>query len=418
MAAAPGGKLVAANSKAIVEFLHDGRRNPRFGGNGAVPIVSTEGTHFQLADIVVDSQGRVLVAGTTRPLGGSGMANLPLPGPIPSTATIARFLPNGQPDPTFGGAGMVNTDLGASRPTLKGEAYSGAAVAVVGLTVDQVDRPIVTGSAVAEVGRCSGPPQGRYEQSQAIVARLTTGGAPDPTFAGSGTKSIGGLSWLGFPAVTSAGTVSVGLSADPCPKGGPGKPSVLAGIGADGVVDQGFGSSGFWSRPFTRVADLAVTRSGEIYLLARTIELSHGRWVESPPNIVGLHGDGSFDPRFGRGGRADPQLPKQAGIAAITSDAKGRVLLAGTISRKERQRRGPRQKFRHLKFLLIRMTAAGKRDPDFGHHGRVTTGFGPRGNVLATDVLVDSAGRIAVGGRFSGPKSSGAFALARYLGGR
>lgn len=413
MAAAPGGKLVAANSKAIVEYLADGRKNPRFGGNGAVPIASIEGSHFQLAEVAVDSQGRVLVAGTTKPRAAYGMANLSLPGPIPSVATIERYLPNGQPDPTFGSDGVVNTDLGASPPTFQGKAYSGSAVAVVGLAVDQADRPILTGSAVVEVGRCATPRQSRYERSQAIVTRLTDGGAADSTFAASGTKSISGLSWLGFPAMTSAGTLSVGLSTDPCPKEGPGKPSVLASIGADGSIDQGFGSGGFWSRSFTRVADLAVARSGEIFLVTRTIELSHGSWVESAPTIVGLQSDGSFDTRFGRGGRADPRLPRHASIAAIASDAKGRVLLAGTVSRKPRH--GGR---RRLKFLLIRMTAAGRQDPHFGHHGRATTGFGPNADVRATDVLVDSTGHISVGGKLSDPRGGAPFALARYMGGR
>ena len=412
MASAPGGKLVDASSTAIVEYLANGRRNPRFGGNGAVPISTIEGSSFQLADIAADSQGRVVVAGTTKPRTGYGMGNLSLPGPIPSVATIERYLPNGQPDPTFGTEGVVNTDLGASPPTFQGQSYSDPAIAVVGLAIDQADRPILTGSAVVEVGHCAAPTrQPRYERSQAIVARLTTGGAPDSTFAGNGMKSIGGLSWLGFPAVTSAGALSLGSNTEPCPKEGPGKPSVLADIGGDGGIDQSFGSGGFWSRPFTRIADLALSHSGKIFLLSRTIELSHGKWVESTPTIIGLRRDGSFDPGFGRGGRADPQLPKRASIAAIASDAGGRVLLAGSVSRKPRH--GRRQP---LKFLLIRMTATGKRDVDFGHHGQVTTGFGPRASVRAADVLVDSAGHIAIGGKLSGPKSDGAFAVARYLG--
>jgi uncharacterized delta-60 repeat protein len=412
MASAPGGKLVDANSKAIVEYLADGRRNPRFGGNGAVPIASLEGSSFQLADIAVDSHGRVVVAGTTRPKAGYGMGNLSLPGPIPSVATIERYLPNGQPDPTFGAEGVVNTNLGASPPTFQGQAYSGSAIAVVGLAIDQADRPILTGSAVVEVGHCApSSRQGKYERSQAIVARLTTDGAPDSTFAENGTKSIGGLSWLGFPAATPARTLSLGSNTEPCPKEGPGKPSVLAGIGTDGSIDQGFGSGGFWSRPFTRVADLAVAPSGEVFLVTKTIELSHGRWVASAPTIVGLRADGSFDPDFGHGGRADPRLPSHAGIAAIASDTKGRVLLAGTVSGKARH-----SKRRHLKFLLIRMTASGERDPDFGHRGQVTTSFGPRVNVRAADIVVDSSGRIAVGGKLSSPKRSGAFAVARYLG--
>lgn len=414
MAAAPGGKLVVANNKAIVEYLSDGRRSPRFGGSGAVPITLPEGAHFQLADVAVDSKGRVLVAGTTRPRPPAyGMANLSLPGPVPSTATVERFQSNGQPDPTFGGNGVVDTDLGAAHPTYKGQSYSGSAVAVVGLAVDQADRPVLTGSAVAEVGRCSTPRQNRYERSQALVARLTTGGAPDPSFAGGGTKSIGGLSWLGFPATVSSGVLSVSTSADPCKPAKPGNPSVLADLGGDGSINQGFASDGFWSRAFTRISNFAVTPSGGILLMTRKVELSRGRWIESAPSITSLRGDGSVDPRFGSGGRADPQLPRHASITAIASDPQGRALLAGTISHRPRHGGSP-----HLLFLLIRMTTAGKPDPTFGHNGRVATSFGHNASVLASEVLVDASGHIAVGGKLSGPHSNNTFAIARYLGGR
>jgi len=411
MAAGPGGKLVIANNKAIVEYLSNGRRSPRFGGGGAAPITLPEGAHFQLADVAVDSKGRVLVAGTTRPRPPAyGMANLSLPGPVPSTATVERFQSNGQPDPAFGSNGVVDTDFGAAHPTYKGQSYSGSAVAIVGLAVDQADRPILTGSEVAEVGRCSTPRQDRYERSQAIVARLTTGGAADPGFAGGGTRSIGGLSWLGFPAALSTGVLSVSTSANPCKPENPGNPSVLADLAGDGSVNQGFASNGFWSRPFTRISNFAATTSGGILLMTRKIELSRGKWIESAPSITRLRGDGSVDPHFGSGGRADPRLPRHASIAAIASDPQGRVLLAGTISHQPRH--GGRS---HLKFLLIRMTKSGKADPTFGRNGRVTTSFGPEASVRASEVLVDASGHIAVGGKLSGPHSSNTFAIARYL---
>jgi uncharacterized delta-60 repeat protein len=413
MAHAGGGKLVVASNRAIVEYLANGRPNPGFGGNGAVPVGRIQGLNFRLADVAVDSQGRVLIAGTTRPNDELGMIGPPVPGPVPSVATIRRYNPNGQLDPSFGTEGVLNTDLGAQPPTLEGKPYPGAAVAVVGLAVDQADRPIVTGSAVAEVGLCK-PSQSRFQRSQAIVARLAANGAPDPTFAGNGIKSIGGLSWLGFPSPTASGIISVGSKVDPCPRGGgPEAPSVLTSLASDGGINQGFSGGGFWSRAFTHISDLVVAPSGKLVLLARTIELSHGEWVESAGEAIRLRRNGSFDTGFGRGGRADVQLPKHSAIAAIATDRKGRVLLAGTVIRQLRHK-----KRSQLRFLLIRTTAAGEPDKRFGRGGRVTTGFGRRTNVRATNLLVDRVGRISVGGKFSGPATSNAFALARYLGGK
>jgi uncharacterized delta-60 repeat protein len=419
MAAAGGGKLVVASNRAIVEYLPNGRPNPRFGGNGAVPVGVIEGLRFRLADITVDSRGRVLIAGTTRPNEELGMIGPPVPGPIPSIATIRRYNPDGQLDPSFGVEGVVNTEFGAQPPSAEGKAYPDAAVTVVGLAVDEADRPILAGSAVAEVGLCT-PSKSRFQRSQGIVARLAVNGAPDPTFAEGGIRSIGGLSWLGLPSPTSDGIFAAGSKVDPCPRGGgPAAPSVLTSLTSDGGIAQGFSGGGFWSRPFTRISDLAVTPSGKLILLTRTIELSGGEWVESAGEAIRLRSNGSFDTGFGRGGRADVQLPRHSAVAAIAVDAKGRVLLAGTVLRQLRQKKGAKGEAKsQLRFLLIRTTTGGEADDRFGRDGRVTTAFGRRSNVIASDVLVDPAGRVVVGGKFSGPATGDGFAVARYLGGR
>jgi len=408
MTGAGGAKIVAANSRAIVQYLPNGRPNPRFGGNGAVPIGAIEGSRFQLADIAVDSRGRVLVAGTTKPDTRLGMEGLAVPGPIPSMATIRRYLPDGRLDPSFGSEGVLNTDLGAKPPTYEGQAYPSSAVAVVGLTVAGT-RPILTGSAVSEVGRCT-TSQNRYQASQAIVAQLNEHGALDPAFAGDGLQSIPELSWLGSPTITAAGLVLTGTNVDPCPRGGPLNPSVLVRLADDGSVDQSFAANGFWSRPFTRISDLANAPSGKLVLLARTIELFRGRWIESAGTAVRLFADGSFDRGFGRGGRADPNLEKTREIVeAIEVDASGRVLLLGDVWRK-------RGKALLTRLLLIRMTAEGEPDRDFGRRGRVTTGFGGRTKVRGTDVMLNPRGKIVAGGKIVGPSIANGFALARYLG--
>ena len=411
MASAGGGKLVVTSSKAIVSYLGNGRPNPRFGGNGAVAIGTVGGSRFQLSDIAVDSQGRVLVAGTTKPNTEVGMTGMSVAGPIPSLATVRRYLPDGQLDQSFGKEGVLNTTLGVAPPTFEGKAFEEAAVGVVGLAVDGQDRPVLTGTAVAEVGICASS-QSRYERSRAIVARLGADGAPDPSFGSGGLQTIGGLSWLASPIPTATGVISMGANFDRCPPENPAFPSVVASLG-DGGPNQAFTGTGFWSRPYVRVSDLAVAPSGKLVLLARTIELSRGRWIESKGKVMRLRTDGSVDTGFGRGGSTEVPV-KRGYLSAIAVDAKGRVLLLGSAQTKER-RNEPRERL-----VLIRTTATGKLDRRFGRGGRATTGFGADTALQVTDVLAWPKGRIVAGAKLWGPNTptDNAFAVARYRGGR
>lgn len=412
MATAGGGKVVVANGRAIVRFLANGRRDPGFGGAGAVPIGQIEGSFFRLAGIAVDSQNRILVAGTTKQKSRNGMIGPLVPGPIPSMATIRRYLPSGQLDPSFGSGGILNTHLGARPPTFEGTEYPEAAIAVVGLAVDAMDRPIVTGSAVAEVGHCP-QSQNRFQDSQGIVVRLTVGGAPDTSFGGDGLRSIGGLSWLGTPTVTPAGLVLSGAKVEPCPKGNQPSPTFLVRLRDDGAVDADFGDGGFWSRPFTRVSDIATAPGGKLLLLTRTIELLGGDWYESNGAAARLRSDGSFDKSFGSGGCLGLKLRKLSFLEAIKADSKGRVLLLGDAWHRRKKGNGY-----WSSFLLIRRTVAGNADLQFGRRGRVTSGFGKRTRVSATNLLL-GRGRIFAGGKVAGPRTGdNGFAVVRYLGGR
>ncbi len=410
MATGPGGKVVVASSDAIVRYLADGRPDPSFGGGGAVPIEGVEGARFQLADVAVDSKGRVVIAGTTRATNANGMEGAKVAGPIPSIATIRRYKANGQPDPGFNGSGVLNSFFGAPAASYEGTSYPEPAVSLIGLAIDKKDRLIVTGSSVAAVGLC-GPKETRYETSHAFIARRGADGSPDPNFSGGATEGIRELSWLGLPTQAAGGPIfGVGMGvAVPCGTVTENAPSIVVGSAPGGGPAGSFGSSGLWSRPYTRVSDIATAPGGKIVLLKRTVELRGGEWVESAGEAVRFRSNGSFDIGFGHRGVAEVKLPKNSSLGGLTVDPQGRVLLAGTVATKLKG-----VKRSQLRFMLIRTTAAGEVD-EFGRGGQVTTAFG-QANVRASDVLVDKAGRITVGGKFSGPTTSDAFALARYLG--
>ena len=97
MLSAPGpkGELVVAEDRRVLRYRAGGRPQKRFDGDGRVAIPTPAGMVFQLAGVAVDSRGRVLVAGTTRPVGATG-------GSLFARVSVYRFRPNGKLDRAFG----------------------------------------------------------------------------------------------------------------------------------------------------------------------------------------------------------------------------------------------------------------------------------------------------------------------------
>jgi uncharacterized delta-60 repeat protein len=91
----PGGKIdvVGGGSDAFaLRLLPGGRLDPSFGDHG---IAYTRGSGFNAAGAVVDSRGRLVIAGSAP--GDAGEGRL----------AVLRRLPNGRPDRSFGGGSIV-----------------------------------------------------------------------------------------------------------------------------------------------------------------------------------------------------------------------------------------------------------------------------------------------------------------------
>ena len=109
-----------------------GNLDQTFSGDGRVTTFPRGATAFGLA---IDAQGRILVAGYT--LDGD------------TDVALARFRPDGSPDPDFGdGDGRVTTDLGGTDYGFDIALGSNGRIVVAG----QRDRPSGTQMAVAVYG--------------------------------------------------------------------------------------------------------------------------------------------------------------------------------------------------------------------------------------------------------------------------
>jgi uncharacterized delta-60 repeat protein len=403
MAAAPGGKIVVAGSTRLARFLPNGKLDPSFGRGGLVTIARPAGMSFVLAGVAVDSQGRVLVGGSARPLPTSST-----PDPLLSSAAVMRFGSNGALDGSFGSGGAVISDLGIKAPEIGTTRYKGAAVGLRSIVVDSLDRPVLTGGSVTKVVNCLGD---ETAISTGFVGRLSESGALDTSFGEGGLRQVSDFSTFEQGSLFPNGDIfTVALAKPKCAGEGDGPPVVLTGFASEGYLDPSFGFAGFRAIGYPKAPVATVASSGKIVLL--------GAKEKGEQLVMRLLPNGAADPSFGRTGRMRLIGPKRTALAAVALDGRGRVLVAGRISKRvSKKKKNP---LLRSTFLLARLSPDGDVDRSFGRKGTVRTGFGGPSNSFATQIVLDAKGRIVVGGGITTPRlgTGGGFAIARYLGGR
>jgi uncharacterized delta-60 repeat protein len=420
MALAPGGKVVVAGASKIVRFLDDGKPDPSFGNGGVVTVPRPTGGVFVLSGVAVDSRGRVVLVGLTRPLPTNST-----PDPVISSATVMRFDAEGNPDPTFGTDGLLVTDLGLGAPAAPGGTYAGPSIGLRSVVIDSQNRIVLSGGYVTELAKCE-----RSVNSKGFVARLTQSGALDPTFGAGGIRALGTIASLGQLAPFSGGYLTAGTGGPFCSEA-EGPAQLLTAFNADGNLNSGFASFSF--RTLKTVAPIAmtVTPSGKILLLGdeqhkrvyhKVAKVEEGKKVVRSVGktiryqvVVRLLPSGAFDPGFNRTGSAKYLDPESGSFADLTADAGERTYLVGNLGK--RVSPSPHNHTLRRTFVLGRLTRKGVYDHGFGRRGKVTTGFGGPSSAVATQVALDTKGRILVGGDVITPElpSGGGFAIARYL---
>jgi uncharacterized delta-60 repeat protein len=423
MAQAPGGKIVVAGPSKIVRYDSDGKLDRTFGEGGVVTVPRPTGGIFVLRGVAVDSLGRVILAGLTRPLPTNST-----PDPVLSSATVMRFDANGQPDATFGTKGRLITEFGLGSPVAGGGTYSGASIGLRDVVVDSQNRIILTGGYVTELSKCTST-----VNSKGFIARLTQSGALDPTFGVNGIRALGTIASLGRVEPTASGYVTTGTGGPFCTEAeGPGE--LLTGFDGAGNLESRFASFGFRTLKAIAPIAMSVTPSGKILLLGeqehrreyhkvhvmkegKKVTKSVGRTVHFQV-VERLLPSGAFDPGFSRIGSAKYVDPENGSFTDLTADSSERTYLVGNLGKRVSQ-----AKHNHLlrrTFVLARLRPKGTYDRGFGDRGSVRTGFGGPSSASATQVEIDPQGRILVGGGIISPElpSGGGFAIARYFAGR
>ncbi len=327
------GKLVIAGRGAehrgdfaLIRLDRDGALDPTFGTAGRVltDFTDTSDTIFAIA---IQPDGKIVAAGTTT---GATTSN---------DFAVARYLPNGELDPSFGTGGKVVTALGTDSDT----AY---ALAI------QPDGKLV-------VGGDSNRGSSQTGVDFALV-RYTTAGVLDTTFGTSGIVLTPIASNGARDSIYALALETVDGETRIVAAGGEGD-FTIARYRATGELDATFGSGGKVANLFGSTIGAAraitVTPAGAIAVAGH---------AQHDVAVAQLTSAGALDPFFGTGGKLTTRVSTTNfdEAQAITVDTGGKLLVAGWVYEGVSSAGN---------FVLLRYLTDGQLDPSFGTAGLVIT---------------------------------------------
>lgn len=293
---------------------------------------------------------------------------------------VARLTDNGQLDASFAGTGSRSISL--PNTTLQG---NGIAV--------QTDGKIVIAATITV---SNGNPD-------FLILRLNADGSTDTTFNGTGMHAIafdlGGINadFASTIAIQPDGKIVVGGEAYR-PGALPNPPARMsfARLNRDGSLDPSFGfggksvfdgfDNGSMGAATAIVSRVLVQPDGKIVAIGTAFWQAGN---EAYYAAMRMNSDGSPDASFGAAGGfvafgIGTSTYQWANGAALQTD--GKVILVGSALGD---------------YAIVRLNANGSIDTAFGGGGAQIVGFDYGGNLddTATDVVVQSDGRIVIGGR-------------------
>lgn len=392
-----------------------------FGDGGKVS-VSISGGFDEAHAVVVQPDGKILVAG----LAGGAFG-------------VARFLPDGSLDVSFGTGGKVRVEIGITEDAAGALALQAdgkillAGYSKNGINPEQQNPAILRflsdgtpDTGFGANGRVLLPFQSGDDYGYALelqadgkilmactrvsptndfaVTRLLSSGQPDNSFGTGGTSFT--------PIGTSEATVNnMALQADGkiilvgAATGSANSDLALVRYRSDGFLDPNFGTGGKVLAGISANADefgydIAVQPDGKILALA-TVYTDNG--MNSQWALFRFTTNGDPDSAFGTGGKVVTSEASTAFAEALALQPDGLIVLAGY---------GPGSGTTFYEFTLARYLANGAPDISFGVNGFVQTGFGTLYASVYDLALQPDGAILAAGATYF--QSEGNFAMARY----
>ena len=337
----------------LARFNRDGTLDTSFGTNGIVftDFGLTSASTDEARAMVLDSAGRIYVAGWANRGSGNDFA-------------VARFLADGSLDTSFATGGKSVNNFGGNEQAM-------------GMALQSDGKLVVVGLLTSDFG----------------VARYNTNGTLDTTFSGDGWTRIALVS--GTDAAT-----CVAVRADG---------NIVVGGYALVGTDYDFAAAVF--RP-TGSLDTTFNGTGRVTVSTGTSDqatslalLSDGRFVlagKSDGNValLKLNTNGTRDASFGTNGVATFDLGSNSDAAnSIVASSNGTFLVAGGVGVGSARN-----------FAILRLNSNGALDATFGTGGVVIEDFAS-GQDEAFAATIDGDGKLVVAGRSAG--ANGDFAVSR-----
>ncbi len=345
-----------------------GDLDPTFGGDGIVltDIGNGTGTIDVLHAIAVQPDGMIVAVGDSQ-----------------NNFAVARYVTDGDLDPTFGGDGTVVTPIGVSDD----EAF--------GVAIQSDDKVVVVGRSI----------QNNLGYDFA-VARYETDGDLDPTFGGGDGLVTTALHLGDDYAIDVAVQPDGGIVAAGFTGGDTNTKFAIVRYESDGDLDPTFSGDGIKSTNFNKLGDFAkavtlqddggIVAAGSARVPGKGDDIAVARYTSS----------GELDPTFSQDGKIKTSLGPDwdyANDAAILPN--GKILVAGCAHCFGAQGGS---------FMLARYRTGGSLDPRFSGDGVQTTGYGSGDDIVYGIGLLPD-GSIAAGGCSACFSNFDVFAVARYL---
>ena len=395
-AAQPATATASGERAVVVRLNANGSLDPTFGAGGeAILPLPDPGSGFEvIKTMAVQPNGDIVVVGDAH--GGIRTAiGVPIGVYPPESFFVARLLPNGSLDPSFGNGGQEF--IGFNAGGYEGEMASGVSLQTNGQIV-------FFGTVESDFG-----------DSRAAVARLNPNGSLDSSFGSGGEVMVNfgfhntqGSSAVGGAIQPNGQIVIFGSSGS----GGFYSAMAAARLNANGTIDPSFGSNGVATVAGSKRGDLiaysGLLQSDGKIIIAGTQYISMG---DVPFAAVRLNSNGTIDRGFHKSGIATANFNRgglngdeATGIAETSS---GELVLGGMTWPKPPK---------YAAFGAVSLTTAGKVDKSFGKKGFDVIPFNLGGNNddEAYAESIDSNGNILLAGYAATPNGD-VMAVARLL---